>query len=368
MRHNYFEISIDHDILTQEKLDAIWSIGCSMLSSYNKDAVIASYSLLNFMSDKISTYSNLNMEPLTISSFPLDTIISHLSQKKDFSRSAISFMLHFPPPNVNNELLNELINIASGVSDGESQTENSKEKRVKSISAKSKLIIMQIANHEHNCKILALNSKWMAMSGLPTFTDILTLFLICLSQKEYRELFVEKSKEDEDNINDDQNTIVDNVIIFFNNLLNKIPSDEILGVICTIIKRISLTEVIMKRLSESGFFTQFFDRSLESKNVINVQVGIIALHYVSKICYINEFDQILDRLVKIVGNDEKVSTMAATACIELCKYSQCLESLKRLDFANVLSQNPDNHEYQQFLKKFKKIAKNSANSQTPQNQ
>lgn len=365
-----FDISISSNILTQEKLDSIWSIGCSMLSSYNKDAVIASYSLLNFISDKVSSYSKLNLRSLIISSFPLETIILHLKQKKEFSRYAISLMLHFPPPNVNDTLLNSLIDLASGSIDEnqnqkeEVQIEKLKEPKVKSISAKSKLILMQIANDEHNCKSLIYNSKWMVMDGLPTFTDVLTLFLICLSQKEYRELLFEESSKNDDLINENENhnAIVNNIVIFFNNLLNKIPSDEILGVICTIIKRISLTEQVMKRLSKSGFFTDFFNRSLENKSIVNVQVGLIALHYVSKICYINEFDQILGNLVRLVGSGEKVSSMAATACIELCKYEQCLDSLKRLDFANVLSQNLQNHEFQQILKKFKKLSKSSDDS------
>lgn len=382
-----FEVSIDNNLLTQEKLDNIWLTCCSMLSSYDATVIIASYSLLNCIVDKVSSYSKSNPDSYKIYSFPLDEAINHLNQKKEFARYAISFMLRFPPPEVNDLLLNSLVKIASGDIDDDQnkketvQDDNSKDKKIKNISTKSKFILMQIANDEHNCQKLLTNSKWMTLNGLPAFIDILTLFMICLSQKEYIDLFIEEmSKIDKENkieieqVNKDdeadktkeasknspkenQNNILDNFTIFFNNILTKIPTDDIVQVICTVIKRIPLDERIVVRLSDSGFFTEFFNRSFESKNILNIQAGLIILHYVSKICYINDFDVILEKLVKLVGNGEKISTMAAKSCIELCKYEQCLESLKILNFADVLSQNPENHEFQQILKRFKKISK-----------
>lgn len=364
-----FEVSVDYNMLTEERLENIWSTCCSMLSSHDSNVVIASYSLLSFIADKMSSILKSNPDHFTISSFPMDIVLSHLSQKKEFTRYAISFMLHFPPPKVNDTLLNNIINIAGGLTnDDESKKEtsqdgNPKEKKIKSISAKSKLILMQIANDEHNCQsLLLLNSKWMTMDGLPAFIDILTLFMVCLSQKEYRDLFIEETSKDENGSKDNPNPITDNVSIFFNNILKKIPSDYILQIICTIIKRIPLSENLMNKLSESGFFSEFFNRSLDSKNIVNIQVGLIVLHYLYTVCYIKEFDLALEKLVQFVGSGEKLSTMAATSCIELCKYEQCLETLKKLDFAGALNQNPENHKLQQFLKKFKKILKNSTNS------
>lgn len=361
-----FEVSIDNNMLTEERLENIWSTCCSMLSSHDSNVVIASYSLLSFIADKISSILKSNPEHFSISSFPMDIVLSHLSQKKEFTKYAISFMLHFPPPKVNDTLLNNIIDIASGLTNDDeikketSQDGNPKEKKIKSISAKAKLILMQIANDEQNCQsLLLLNSKWMTMDGLPAFIDILTLFMVCLSQKEFRDLFIEETNKE---LKDNPNPILDNVSIFFNNILKKIPSDDILQIICTIIKRIPLSEKIMNKLSESGFFSEFFNRSLDSKNIVNIQVGLIVLHYLYKVCYIKEFDLVLEKLVQFVGSGEKLSTMAATSCIELCKYEQCLETLKKLDFAGALNQNPENHKLQQFLKKFKKILKNSTNS------
>lgn len=349
-----FEVSFENNILTDEKLENIWSTCCSMLSSYDKNVVIVSYSLLSIISDKISTNQNL-----TISTFPMEAVLQHLNQKKEFTRYAISFMLHFPPPKVNDQLFSNLICIASGMSNDD-QSQEGETKKVKNISAKSKLILMQIANDENNCQSFLMNSKWMTMEGLPTFVDILTLFAILLSKNKYRDLFVEEiNKETTD---DNKTNILDNISTFFSNTLKKIPSDDILIVICTIIKRIPFSEKIMNKLSESGFFAEFFNRTLENNNIVNVQIGLIIVHYLSKVCYIKEFDLILEKLVQLVGNVEKVSVMSGLACIELCKYQSCIESLKKLNFANVLSQNPSNREFQQILKKFKKKLKGTSNS------
>jgi len=225
---------------------------------------------------------------------PIDAIKIHI-KIKELQDSALTLLLAAPPKGKDSkdkQLLLLLISIAEK-------------------NRNATLVLIRMALDFEFSEFLVVHSALWMTKELPTALETFRLFFSVFYHRDLRPL-----------IKDSPN---------FVSLLKMVVEQEnssTLSMICTIIRRIDITEEFIKQLSDSGFLNIFFSVSTKIGSNVSLHSTFLLIDTLAKVSYSREFLKMCDYVVDTIKERGELSEIAGMVAIQLCNYKKCLQAFQ----------------------------------------
>ena len=177
---------------------------------------------------------------------------------------------------------------------------------------KATLVLMKSARDPVFADFLIDNANFWLCKELPTVVETLRLFLVVFNHKELRQALAETPE-----------------FVEFLKLATEQENSGTLSMICTILRRIEITEDLVHRLSDSGFLRAFFAMSCELKSSTATHSALLMLDTIAKVTYTREFMKMCEVVNSIITEKSELSEVATLVAAQLCEYKKCALAFKR---------------------------------------
>lgn len=303
----------------------IWEIICGLLQSQNDNIIKYAYQSLCFLIDS---------QICTFSTIPFDLIANHLT-KISLQKMAMSFLFRCKLTKLESpELIKILIHLA--------------------LTKKKAFIILQrIAETENGAYLLIENSTWMGKS-LPDKLSTVSLFCGVLMHNELRETLSSKTKDVvnllitafsfENDINSQQEPKKKRGSNNHDDDDHQEESSIIISIICTILRRITVTKELVKQMSRTNFLGAYLSKATKQNK--NAFYALHVIKIVGECCYTNDLLNVIDFLVTSIKKNDDNSNFALDTSSCLCKYRTCAEKFREKKIDDYLLNLSKNTKYQ----------------------
>ena len=240
---------------------------------------------------------------------PVELMLDHLKQN-ELRDSVLTLLLAAPPfsSGQNRELLKRLLRIG----------ENNHH---------ATLVLMRMATDEEFAKFLINNAHLWMTKELPTYRETLRLFLVVYSNPDLHDMILK----------------CDYFVGFLTMCASQGGEDDLV-IICTVLRRVELTENFVSTQEFNEFMKVYFDAATNQKPGTKVAEqsiysAMLLTSTVAMIGYLNVFPTIARFIVNTIKDRNALSCYAAEAATVLCAYQKCLNVFKKEDLANYLKIN-----------------------------
>ena len=195
-------------------------------------------------------------------------------------------------------------------------------KRILSISQDNivgTLVLMRFALDESVSQILVDDSRWLN-ADLPTPEDTLRLFLVVFTHKNLRNSIAQ----------------VPEFIPFLQSLID-FKSVAMLQTLCTILRRIKLTTLLVKRMSSQLIIANFLETSDSIGTPDATYQSILFCDTISNVAFTKEFVTFCEVLKETCDSEDENFYQAVALAIEFCRHEKCLKKMRKLRLAEVLT-------------------------------
>ena len=240
---------------------------------------------------------------------PVDLMLPHLSTN-ELRDSVLTLLLAAPPfsRGQNRELLRKLIQISTS-------------------NHHATLVLMRMATDVEFSKYLINNASMWMTQELPTYRETLRLFLVVFAHQELHNMILD----------------CDYFVSFLTTCA--IKGEEIdLIILCTVLRRVDLTEQFVSTSEFNEFMKIYFDSATNQKSGSKVTPqsiysAILLTSTVSMIGYLNVFSAISKYLAQIIKERNGISCFAVEAAIILCGYDRCRKVFNKEELLSFLRNN-----------------------------
>ena len=226
---------------------------------------------------------------------PLDQIRTHL-RVKELQRPALSLLLEVPLKG--EECCDRpLLQIIASIAERDE---------------KATIVLMKSACDKVYADFMIENASFWLAKELPTAVETLRLFLVVFKHKELRQSLSETPE-----------------FLEFLKLATDQENSGTLSMICTIVRRIEITEKLVQSFSDSGFLRSFFAMASELNSNVALHSALLMLDTLSRITYTREYMKMCDLVATIITEGGELCEVATLVAAQLCAYKKCALAFKR---------------------------------------
>ena len=178
--------------------------------------------------------------------------------------------------------------------------------------AKATLILMKASLDPTVANVILGRGKWL-LTPLPIFTDTLRLFLSVFRHEDIRNKVVKFGN-----------------FIPFLKLMTNIKNSGVITIICTILRRITISQELLDQMSIEGFIKEFTQVSLQLNDQVSLHAFLLFIDTLAKVGYSEEFIKACEKVSDLTQNDRHLNQIASYVAATLCKYEECAKKMKKL--------------------------------------
>lgn len=298
------------DEFRSERLQHSWTYLCDML-------IITSAAVLNTIYCSLCSVYDLNPDLVRTFGYPSEAINVHLKHPSTQAQ-VLSLMIRYPPP-YNSKYMDQIIITLSEIAKKEE---------------KALLLLLGLVLDEDNAKILLQHSGWMC-NGCPQILDTLKLFGAIMLHKNLRSRVV-KCKH---------------IIPFFTSLL-EINSLGVCNAVCSIMRRLPLTDEFLDELSNSGFLAGYF-AVVQEINDVKVQISALRLlNILTRVKFLNEYLRMTEFVIVLIRNNSELIRSASNVSVKLVRYPECAKIFREEKMDEFFSQSFTDERMSKYARKF----------------
>lgn len=197
------------------------------------------------------------------------------------------------------------------------------------------LVLMRIATDNSFAEFLIQNAGLWMTKELPSVIDTMRLFFVVFAHVELRNSISESPK-----------------FIEFLKMVTEGGSGSTLSMICTIIRRIEISEDFIAALSETGFLGAFFTTAVHISNITAMHAAFLMLDTLAKIGYAREYLKMCEIVAKTVQDRGELAEVATLVAIQLCEYKRCVQVFKKVRLDEFMKRNLSNSKLKANAAKF----------------
>ena len=190
------------------------------------------------------------------------------------------------------------------------------------------LVLMKLAKGDGVSGMLSEDTAWMAL-GLPNVIDTLRIMLVVFSHPAAKDA-IRQAPE----------------LVQLLNSLNKVRARAMTTLLAVVVRRLELEEEAIKELSESGFFTRFFERGDSLKDVV------LMAETVARVCFVHELYGPCETLKEVLETESDEFDVMCLAGMRLAKHKKLKAKMIKAGIPAVLAKRAKVVETAKMSKKF----------------